>query len=170
MSYFEKANADVTEANLAGKRELARLISAIMLDADAKMDDPDTYDREYVMEDFMGRLAAVVAPFTSEPFERWRDHMLAYPEMMARDESGLIRPFIAAHVEAEDAAFVTRLAENTERAIREARQVMTWEGVNRHSFKASYSGAVCAVMVERNGYGDRCGLPASHAVHEWRVQ
>lgn len=152
-----------------GKREISRLLAAILVDTDAKMDEPDTYDREYVLEDLMGRIVSVIAPFTTETFEAWQDHTLAYPEMLARDANGLVRPFIAAHIEKADAEFVTRLAEDTEQAIREARAVMTWEGVNRHAFEGSYSGHVCGAMVERNGYGDACGLPASHAVHETRI-
>ena len=154
---------------MEGKREISRLLAAIVTDTAAKIDEPDTYDREYVLEDLMGRIVSVIAPFTTEAFPDWQDHTLAYPEMLARDADGLVRPFIAAHVEQADAAFVTRLAEDTEAAIRQARAVMTWEGVNRHPFEASYSGHVCDAMVERNGYGDACGLPASHAVHETRI-
>lgn len=160
-----------------GKRELARTIAAIVADTDAKMDDPDTYERGYVLEDLLGRLVSVIAPYTSETFEAWQDHRLAFPEMLARDESGLVRPYIARHAEKQDAEFVSALAADTEHAIREVldnrreaiRQtwlLQTWDGVRRHTFAASYSGMVCGAMVERRGYGEDCGLPASHPVHE----
>lgn len=179
MSYFEHTRTDVANANLAGKKELAKMLSAIVADADAKMDDPDSYDREYVLEDLLGRIVSMIAPFTSEAFEAWQDHTLKYPEMLARDESGLVRPFIAHHA---DAAFATKLAEDTEEAIREVLAnrrkpnidqairetwaLQRWDGVGRHRFEGSFTGNVCSAMVERRGFGEDCGLPATHLVHE----
>lgn len=179
MSYFEHTKADVANANLAGKKDLARMLSAIVLDTDAKMDDPDSYDREYVLEDLLGRIVSTIAPFASETFEPWQDHRLAYPEMLARDESGIVRPFIAHHADTE---FVTKLAEDTEAAIREVLAnrrpgpmdaairetwaLQRWDGVSRHRFEGSFTGNVCGAMVERRGFGEDCGLPATHLVHE----
>lgn len=116
MSYFEHTAADVANANLAGKKDIARVLAAIVTDADAKMDDPDTYDRTYVTEDLLARIVAVIAPFVSEPFEEWQNHTLAFPEMLARDASGLVRPYVTHHADSE---FATKLAEDTEQAIRD---------------------------------------------------
>ncbi len=179
MSYFNHTATDVANANLAGKKDLARLISAIVVDTDAKMDDPDSYGREYVLEDLLGRIVALIAPYSSETFEAWQDHTLAYPEMLARDESGIVRPFIAHHADTE---FVTNLAKDTEEAIREVLgnrrkpnldqairetwALQRWDGVSRHRYEGSFTGNVCGAMVERRGFGDQCGLPATHLVHE----
>jgi hypothetical protein len=181
VSYFQFTQSDVNAAKEDGKKDLARLISAIMLDAEVKMEDPDTYDRTYVMEDLLARLAATVGPLQSEPFETWHDHRLAYPEMMVRESDGLVRPFIAHHADTE---FVTNLARDTERAIVEVLQkrnreragvdeavrqtwlMQTFDGVRRHRYEGSYSGMVCGAMVERRGFGEDCGLPAAHRVHE----
>lgn len=175
MSYFQFTQSDVNAAKDEGKRELARLLSAVVKDTDAKMDDPGAYDRVYVLEDLLGRIVSTIAPYSKESFEGWQDHRLAYPEMLARDESGIVRPFMAAHADTE---FVTHLARDTEAAIvqvlqnrnsaaiRETWLLQTWDGVRRHRFEGSFTGNVCSAMVERRGFGEDCGLPATHLVHE----
>lgn len=116
MGYFTYTEADVQQASISGKREMARILAAIVADTDAKMDDPDTYDRILVIEDHLARVVSVIAPFAKEPFADWQDHTLAYPEMLAKDQTGLVRPFIARR---ETDEFTTRLAEDAETAIRE---------------------------------------------------
>jgi hypothetical protein len=165
MSFFQYTAREVEEARERGKKDLARVIAAIVADADAKADDPDTYDRGYVMEDLFGRLVAAIAPFVSEPFERWQDHTLAYPEMMVRDQAGLVRPFVA-HVTEE--AVATFLAEDAEAAVREVlrkKHEQTWCGEQRHEFEAGYSGYSCVRMVERRSGADQCGYPSLHMIH-----
>jgi hypothetical protein len=49
--------------------------------------------------------------------------------------------------------------------IREVWMLQTFDGVSRHTFEASHSGMVCGAMVERRGFGEDCGLPATHEVH-----
>lgn len=184
MSYFEHTARDVEEAGEKAKRDMARLIAAVLLDADTKMDDPETYDRTYVMEDMLGRLVAAIGPYTKEPFEVWRNHRLAYPEMMARDESGLVRPFVSHHATNTETPIgrdteraIVAVLRNREReraaladAVQHVAALQTWGGLERHAYDASYSGMVCAAMVLRDGYGTGCGLPASHEVHNMRSE
>lgn len=43
---------------------------------------------------------------------------------------------------------------------------MITDKVRPHPYVGSWTGRVCAAMVLRDGFGDECGLPAEHPVHQ----
>lgn len=146
MSYFVHTKTDLALA----RREVADLFAALADDTARKLDD-DTTDRQALMEDLLLRVAELanevggVSPIVTEE---------SYPAL-AGNMVG------SAHL-----AILPPYGEANATAIREAWEAQTFNGVRRHAFEGSHSGRVCGAMVLRRGYGEDCGLPPTHVVHE----
>lgn len=55
MTYFQHTKADVADARLAGRREVAELFAALLDDTARKLNGDDELDRQYLVEDLLSR-------------------------------------------------------------------------------------------------------------------
>lgn len=158
MSYFEHTKRDVTEARLAGRREVAEMFAALLDDTARKLDSEEPeFDRQYLLEDLLHRAAHIAKNYTI-------DAPKLFPSLVPMMSGVPAYPLL------DEAA--SGAQENTidlSEASRGAWEAQTFDnGYPRHEHVGTPDERCLADIrsIYSQGPAVRCGRYYGHAIHE----
>jgi hypothetical protein len=149
VSYFQHTERDVTEARLAGRREVAEMFAALLDDTARKLNLDEERDLQYLLEDLLSRGFEVAKNYAA-------DMPKLFPALVDSARAVPAYPLL----DAPAAAAQENTIDLTD-AIRGAWEAQTFNGIPRHEHVG---------MPDDKCYhsfsGVRCNHYYGHAVHE----